>query len=244
MIPYELIEYDSWAEFVSSYSKDIFEGCFIPSKYIFRGQGKAEWKLISSFDRVYGRLPYKKRNEIENCLLQYFLKYCKRDNISVSTEDIKVKGLAQHYGVPTRLLDWSSSPFVAAYFAFSSTIHNSNDRIAIWALDINHDVWNSDIGVSIKEDTYSRENAHMRKQLGCFTIINNQASSLEGFLESCHVNGNAIAGALKKITIPNSEYRTALYELEAMDINAMSIYGGLEGCAQASKDMVTLLYSD
>ena len=243
MIPYELIEYDSWSEFVSSYSKDIFGGCYVPSKFIFRGQNKSDWKLISSFDRIYGKLPYKERSQIEKDLLEYFLHYCIRDNISVSKEEFKIKSLAQHYGVPTRLLDWTLSPFVAAYFAFSSTIPSRYNRIAIWALKKDHDIWNSNIGVKIMEGTYSQENVHMRKQLGCFTFINNQALSLEAFLESCNQNGNSIEGALKKITIPDSEYRTALYELEAMDINAMSIYGGLEGCAQASKDMITLLYN-
>lgn len=41
--------------------------------------------------------------------------------------------LMQHYGLPTRLLDWSRSPLVALYFAVSDNNENENDA-CIWIL--------------------------------------------------------------------------------------------------------------
>jgi len=42
--------------------------------------------------------------------------------------------LMQHYGLPTRLLDWTESPLLATYFAVSEEGHATEDG-ALWALD-------------------------------------------------------------------------------------------------------------
>jgi hypothetical protein len=47
-------------------------------------------------------------------------------------EFLSLIALAQHYGVPTRALDWSSNPLVAAYFAARSADPASDDTIVVW----------------------------------------------------------------------------------------------------------------
>lgn len=49
------------------------------------------------------------------------------------TDLLELAGLAQHYGLPTRLLDWTYDPLIAAYFAAASA--KPDTRLTVWALD-------------------------------------------------------------------------------------------------------------
>ncbi len=53
--------------------------------------------------------------------------------------DLELSALAQHYGAPTRILDWSLSPYISAFFAFMDAIVLRQDErrdVAIFALDV------------------------------------------------------------------------------------------------------------
>jgi len=94
----------------------------------FRGHARGErWKLVPRVHRDYGR-------DSEQQLLRRFQKKApSRYNNCPPVSDYPAwTSLAQHYGLPTRLLDWSGSPLVAAYFA--SLDCEQNEAGAIWAL--------------------------------------------------------------------------------------------------------------
>ncbi len=111
------LERPSLAEFFSLIESE-------PGKYrnIFRGQSNAEWNLIPSLYRIKdtGISSNTKKEEYEyaeNSFINRFFEegFSYIPNIGRSFSNDRI--LAQHFGVPTRLLDWTRDPLVALYFA-------------------------------------------------------------------------------------------------------------------------------
>ncbi|MEF2280124.1 FRG domain-containing protein [Deinococcus sp. YIM 134068] len=97
------------------------------SPFVFRGQG-ADAKLTSSLQRLEGET-----REIERHLLRNFRKYAHRNGVD---RDLSWYWLAlgQHHGLPTRLLDWTSSPLVAQHFATAEEELFGEDGV-IWMVN-------------------------------------------------------------------------------------------------------------
>lgn len=98
------------------------------SDAVFRGEGRASNELTTSLQRLGG--PYA---ELERHLLRNFRKYAHRDAVSRESTWHWL-ALAKHHGLPTRLLDWSHSPYVALHFATESPSLLDEDGV-VWAVD-------------------------------------------------------------------------------------------------------------
>lgn len=92
----------------------------------FRGIAREDMELLPG-------VKWRKMDEpIEESMISSFLIYGK----SLIQEEIscpwQLYSLMQHYGLPTRMLDWSKSPLVAAYFVLEQ--NNEQDRV-VWCMD-------------------------------------------------------------------------------------------------------------
>jgi hypothetical protein len=87
----------------------------VTGAYWFRGHGNFEWQLTPSALR-YKRAEHRRR---ALNLFREFRKIATADMPAVTTAAEKLGWMvrAQHYGVPTRLLDWTEKPAIALYFA-------------------------------------------------------------------------------------------------------------------------------
>jgi hypothetical protein len=202
-------------------------------KYIFRGQGSSQWPLKSTFDRIYSEKQAASRDKLARSLIEEFYEECERYSAwRYGSEDPRVLAMAQHHGLPTRLLDWSFSPYVAAYFAFSWFLFErpgDGGNVAIWALDREAVKDKAPAGQLQIVAVQDHENNRLGNQAGVFTYLKTNESSLEEYLRSPAVG---LGSALIKFELPRDECKPALQDLILMGIHHGTIFPGREGVAQ------------
>src|SRR3954466_14894765 len=120
----------SWVEL----QRELYEETWNPnlgrfrSDYAYRGMANANWDLHTSLSRLGGNF-----RELEGHLLRNFKKYASSTVPNVGSEWVWL-ALAQHHGLPTRLLDWTYSPYTALHFATVNVAEYDADAI-VWCVN-------------------------------------------------------------------------------------------------------------
>jgi hypothetical protein len=95
--------------------------------YVWRGQ-KRDWPLKSTFDRdVQSKNQHDRTKKLKHHLDNFKEAMNKSYPNVLPRDEVDIWALGQHYGLKTPLLDWTLSPYIAAYFAFNKGI-DPNDR--------------------------------------------------------------------------------------------------------------------
>jgi hypothetical protein len=227
----EEIHFASWEQFKNKISQHLFpREMFRRGKYLFRGHSDPTWRLIPTFDRMFKGQSRSKRLEIADDLLIHFKRALEGFTVppEARASDSMLLALGQHYGLPTRMLDWTESPYIAAFFAYNRTaLWGARDQqVVIWVLDSENPIWSTHYGVEII-DVPSFGNQRIRNQSGKFTLSKTPFPALEDYV---HAHGDR--GALTRYSLPASESTRALADLDAMGIHHATVYPEIEGAAQ------------
>ena len=116
---------DSVSSFID-HMRSEYQG-FGKTVYWFRGQSSSLWSLIPSVHRSYDQSG--EYNLAALFRLSAPTRYPKTPELSDLSGWIS---LMQHFGLPTRLLDWTASPLVALFFALDTEV--GTDDAAVWSL--------------------------------------------------------------------------------------------------------------
>lgn len=249
------IKLRSWKLFLDYVYQELLEY----GTYVWRGQRKSNWQLYSTLDRSL-QLKLNKNILVRNdgkILLNEF-KYAtlgrRGFNPRILDSDNDWWALGQHHGLSTPLLDWTSSPFVAAYFAFIEKGEKQTKYRAVFAmhrpsiekkageiLKANKD----NLQQKIKTKSYptrgnlkpeiefirpfSDENQRLINQAGLFTRAPFNVS-LESWIKNNF--GSDDENVLIKILIPNENRIECLKTLNRMNINHLTLFPDLDGASK------------
>jgi hypothetical protein len=136
----------------------------------------------------------------------------------------------RHHGYPSPLLDWSKSPYVAAYFAFCDA--SQTDRVAIFAyiaeMPVDRQIFTDEPKPKIKlEGPYVTTDKRHFAQQAWYTTATIWSEELRQHIFCSHqdvFNDPANSGSLIKITIPAVDRQSALKELNDYNINHFTLF--------------------
>jgi hypothetical protein len=190
------------------------------SAWVFRGVSNAEYELIPKI----GRPPLSGQRE------QAIFKAFTRGAVAFTqlpASRMERLALAQHFGLPTRLLDWSENPLVAAYFACGGDLNADGAVYVLRAerlIDESKDAVDPFSVTEVARYYPSHVTPRITVQRGLFTVHPNPVLALDA-------SSNDGSFKLHRILIPSAFKRKLRYDLSRFHVHRVSLFPDLEGLA-------------
>lgn len=215
--------------------------------FLFRGQSDV-WRLRTAFHRRGRANLYRFINQDVPILHRHLSSRTKHYfNLQIPEQNGAFLNLAQHHGYPTPLLDWSYSPYVAAFFAFREVSNKeaikskNNDYVRIYIF--NQALWRSKVNqvqqlitsashFSIHEFS-SIDNERMIPQQAASSVTN--IDDIESYILQYQQNGDQF---LRAVDIHKSERKKVMNELQYMGITAGALFPGIDGACEELREQL------
>jgi FRG domain len=242
---------ESWQEYTS-----LLSGWSGFRNWCFRGQASEQWGLQSSLSRhvTVSRVSEKAWLSQESRMRRIFER---KSHLFLTDppagDELEWLALMQHHGAPTRLLDFTWSPFAAAFFA----LERATDDAAVWALNLpllwslheRYKCGGVDVGRADPRDLklfeqYYLPNSHrfvwqgdpfrmpqrVVAQSGTFLVTGHLGVPVEEILESYPGTGDLLVKFVFKTATVRAQAMASLY---SMNITHATLFPGLDGLARS-----------
>ncbi|WP_315450389.1 FRG domain-containing protein [uncultured Treponema sp.] len=242
------------------------------NEFVFRGHSNIGWELKTSLRRLLYNNYQAKVEVFETYSLNEFKSkfyLYNKDDYEPKT-DLEWLAMMQHYGTPTRLLDFTESPYIALYFCLENSNKKQKENMAIYALnyrEINKTTINylENLDASFKYDYLDIENNKdqiFENKITKFNIpllwisepkrLNKRIERQRGTFLYTNERNKTYEEILESEIYKNIpsfllEFSANFWDnyytiLNKMNINGKTVYGDLEGLSKQIK-MVIQAYS-
>ena len=208
-------------------------------RLVFRGQADAKWRLNSSFDRLHKGNHLKREQDFGRLLEEYRNLMERHFGITIEGHQNNIASFGQHLGLPTRLLDWSYSPFIGLFFCIYENPALGTQDCALYTLD--RDVIERNIHSNNFEfiDPDTRYNSNLVRQQGCLSRIKTRHTDIEALFEDMKDEMDDPI-PIEKYIIRKSWLSEIWMRLNAMNLNHISLVEGKESISKKLKTDISL----
>jgi len=211
--------------------------------YIYRGHTSSKWRLEPTLDRLLRKIGKAADPPTRQAHLDRFrmaLRGRRGTNPVALAKPEELWAIGQHYGLATPLLDWTWSPYVAAYFAFADVIEPDVKYRTVFGLHTqsveqrSKQVTETHVGTGAppalrRIEPLLDENVRLVSQGGLFTW-GPDGVDVDSWVRA-HFAGDRGA-ILVRVDIPSSDRALCLRSLNRMNINHLSLFPEVFGSAR------------